>query len=299
MQFIHFSFAFGAFIAPLVAKPFLQEETELDPLLLNSTNQTSNVTCSFLNQSSLPQECHDLYLTECSNSSDMNTETFISTDLLAEVNCTIGNQLVDTLYFAWAYCICALPLAVACFPFLYFALRYELAHLGCCCCSCFRNKKQAVYVSLAETSDSSPAGQENPATASNEEEKEEEEEEGEEEKGSVTTAENVAQTTNNNNNNSSSNKKQPFWHKIVIYILLFCFMFCYVGLETAFGSLVLTFAVRGLDFSKQRAAYLTSVFWGTFAFARFFAVVLALLKVRPAFMMVANVTGQWTGQSIN
>ena len=69
-------------------------------------------------------------------------------------------------------------------------------------------------------------------------------------------------------------------------------MYCYVGLEVSYGTYVFVFAVKGdLGFSKQRAALLSSVFWGSFAFARCFSIAISLCKTPPSFMMAGNLTG--------
>ena len=85
----------------------------------------------------------------------------------------------------------------------------------------------------------------------------------------------------------------------VIFILLFAFMFFYVGSESAYGSLVFTFAVKSeLQFSKSSAAVLTSVFWGTFTFIRLFSLVFVLLKVKSAVLITCNVLGSLIAVSI-
>ena len=91
---------------------------------------------------------------------------------------------------------------------------------------------------------------------------------------------------------ATSKEFTPKTYKYPAFIFLFCFMLCYIGSEHSYGSLVFTYAVKGrLQFDKQTAATLTAVFWGLFAFARFFSVILALLKVRSSVMMTMNVSG--------
>ena len=81
-------------------------------------------------------------------------------------------------------------------------------------------------------------------------------------------------------------------YKYPAFVILFCFMLCYIGSEHSYGSLLFTYAVKGkLQFDKGAAATLTAVFWGLFAFARLFSILLALLKVRASVMMAMNVSG--------
>ena len=81
-------------------------------------------------------------------------------------------------------------------------------------------------------------------------------------------------------------------YKYTILLLLATFMFVYVGLEVAYGSLIFTAVVLGvLDFSKQQASLIQSLFWGTFAFGRLFSIVLVFLKVRSSVMICMNLTG--------
>ena len=81
-------------------------------------------------------------------------------------------------------------------------------------------------------------------------------------------------------------------YKTVLLSLLFVFMMAYVGLEVAFGTYIFTYAVKGdLNFSKQKAASLSSLFWGTFAFLRLFAILLSLCRISPTIMMTGNILG--------
>ena len=87
----------------------------------------------------------------------------------------------------------------------------------------------------------------------------------------------------------SAGNRYPLSYILILFTLIFCFMFLYVGLEAGFGSLIFTVAVRGrLGFSKPTAAILQSVYWGTFAFTRLVSVTLAVLKVRASIMIMGN-----------
>ena len=69
--------------------------------------------------------------------------------------------------------------------------------------------------------------------------------------------------------NQSSRKR---W-KFLTIGLTFLFMHIFLGLEVAFGSFIMTFAVTSqLHISKDTGALLTTLFWGTFTFAKLAAI---------------------------
>ncbi len=56
---------------------------------------------------------------------------------------------------------------------------------------------------------------------------------------------------------------------IVLTILMFMFTFLYVGFEATYGILVSTFSVKSnLHLTKVNGAYVTAVFYGSFASMR-------------------------------
>ena len=90
---------------------------------------------------------------------------------------------------------------------------------------------------------------------------------------------------------TETRKYSPFFQYGVVSILGL-FIFLYVGLEVSYGSWIFTAVVTGpLGLTKNKAAILQSVFWGTFAFTRLFSVVLSMLNVRSAAMIAANLFG--------
>ena len=75
-----------------------------------------------------------------------------------------------------------------------------------------------------------------------------------------------------------SSGEQKKMEKLVAFILLMClFFFSYEGIEVASGAYLATFAVKsGLQGTKLDGAYVTTVYWGTFAIARFLSIFLAV-----------------------
>ena len=93
------------------------------------------------------------------------------------------------------------------------------------------------------------------------------------------------------NTKTKTKRYSPFFQYGVVCILGL-FILLYVGLEVSYGSWIFTVAVTGpLGLTKNKAAILQSLFWGTFAFARLFSVVLSMLNVRSAVMIAGNLFG--------
>ncbi len=258
MQALHFCFAFGAFIAPLVAKTFVTEQSEEDLLSVNATDYNVSFSCEdTLNGTlSIDQKIDLLMLDEikvddissCLDKIYSTCHNLTATSVITVTNnCTLIYGDVFTSNFAWAYWIAGTFFVPSLIAFIYFAVSKDFSKK----CS----KRNNVEIS-------------------------------EEDKDSK-----------KNNNNTSS--KQAVWFLVIMFTLLFIFMFLYVGLEVAYGSLIFTVAVKGeLGFSKSNAAVLTALFWGTFAFARLFSVVLAVLKVRSSVMMACNLSGSFLASLI-
>ena len=79
--------------------------------------------------------------------------------------------------------------------------------------------------------------------------------------------------------------------KIFFFPGLFLFICLYCGIETSFGNLIFTFAVESLHFTKQNAALLNAVFWGSFMVARFFAIFVAYTKIPSSVIIAVDTVG--------
>ena len=261
MQLLHSAFALGAFLAPIISKPFLSEEISGT----NSSNisfQLANLTCpnnwngtqDFGSGELLGMYVHNhtdcmelvnntcFVLTARSNLTREELTSVILDGLIDCSNVTTMPSLQGDL-IRWPYWISASFFILPLLAFAYYAIKFEL--MRCC--------------TVRDISNSTPSSDsiEKPTT------------------------------------------KLPFVYKVISYSLLFLFMFLYVGLEASFGTLIFTASVKGkLNFSKPMAAVLTSVFWGTFAFMRLFSVILALLKVRASTMIAMNLSGSLLAATI-
>jgi fucose permease len=66
------------------------------------------------------------------------------------------------------------------------------------------------------------------------------------------------------------------------------FFLLYVGMEVCFGLYIATFAVEcQLNLSKSEGAFITAIFWGCFAAARFSAI-FAAVKLQPIYIMLLS-----------
>ena len=234
MQLIHFSFAFGAFLSPLISKPFIRDHDTVDFI---------NVTCDevFHNMPTY-SSCGDTdFLNNCSCT---NSSVVGSGSGMIDI-CT-GNltgcpaSLDNGYFFGYAYWVSVIPLLFPVPALIYYAFKRQ------CCCS-------------------------RKATEEGVDNKEEDDREA---------------------TDSKTTYPNTLGYKVCIFTMLFLFMLLYVGLESAFGTYIFTYAVKsGLQFSKQRAAILSSVFWGTFAFLRMFSIILSFYHTPPGYMMTGNLTG--------
>lgn len=213
MQLIHFAFAFGAFLSPLIARPFISDETDT----------IQNVTCENF---TVPDNCIINMQENCTSYID-GSGSGGSYDCANTVS----------ILFRYAYWIVSVPLLLSLPGLLVYAIKEQ-----CCCWSKDKLKM------------------------------------------------------NNTENESSGVKSEKTYPSTIPYLfslmsLLFLLMFTYVGLEVTYGTYIFTYGVKQHLFSKPEATILTSVFWGTFAFFRFFSISLSLLKVPPSLMLAGNLTG--------
>ena len=100
------------------------------------------------------------------------------------------------------------------------------------------------------------------------------------------TSQTIAHENMNDNQSSNTNvsyttqdedtKKKEMIYKRLLVITLLMFLFTYVGTEIMFGTYIATFAVDSeLQLSRQEAAFVNAVFWGSFAAMRFASVFIA------------------------
>ena len=280
MQFLHASFAFGAFIAPLIAKPFIQDITDPEEdyntsFVFNITCNTGNETHLCNNTSSVECVCGDT-VTEACNGTVSEVINIYYDDMYINQSCTLITDSVTedvTLNFGWAYWISAMFLLIPLLAFIYFAIRYDFVN--------------SVQVQMSQESEDEMSlikqsgdviSEMNLVDGANDD-----------------SSELAAKQDSHDDNEVSCLSDDVFTPKTYRYpafFILFCFMLCYVGSEVSYGSLVFTYAVEGqLQFDKQAAANVTAIFWGFFAFTRLFSVILALFKVRASVMMSMNLSG--------
>ena len=132
MQFLHAAFAIGAFIAPLIAKPFIQDIDEFEENNYNtSLVSCNNLTSPCNNQSTVECVCSDVVTTACNETSSGDIEIYYS--MSSNNSCSIfakqENEEV-TLRFGWAYWISAIFMVIPLLAFIYYGIKYDFTNLS-------------------------------------------------------------------------------------------------------------------------------------------------------------------------
>jgi FHS family Na+ dependent glucose MFS transporter 1 len=81
---------------------------------------------------------------------------------------------------------------------------------------------------------------------------------------------------------------RPIDRRLLALIVVFCIFL--VGTEVSFGGWIFSYAVAMDLSSETTAAYLTSVFWGTFTLGRLLAIPIAF-RLRPSTIMLGGLVG--------
>ena len=100
------------------------------------------------------------------------------------------------------------------------------------------------------------------------------------------------------NEDTSKTNQGSVMYKVVILSLFSAFLLLYVGMEDAYGGYIFTFGVTSEPrLSDDKAAFLTSAFWGSFALARLASVPLARY-LRPSKMICLDMIGCFIGSAV-
>jgi len=281
MQVLHFSFALGAFIAPLIAKQFISEDASA------TEDFTSTMAPTLAN---------------------FTTYTHLTT---GSINNTLPDDTPSTR-FRVAYWIVSATYLPTLAAYLYFAIKFDF----------LRDQKVKSPPTLNVASEDDNKGEEKEEferrekhqvkefemeTMTMEEEphkkvdKSSEPEASEEESSSEKEELIFVKKAPETNKVSPSNIERAILsskatlltrYRYTILLLIALFLFVYVGLEVAYGSLIFTATVIGtLQFSKDSASLIQAFFWGLFAFGRLFSIALVLFKVRSSVMITMNLAG--------
>ena len=250
MQALHFSFGLGAFIAPLIAAPFLSPlpvvmatittslvnftttSTAIPPVdsarnvrsLLGVTGTKYQIDTSTESAYVTLSTIQTTNITHLSNSSRTEDVAKTVASLAKVVMNTLKKHLGDMTEIHFAY------LLIATFLFV-----VALMFFATLCHECVTRSKLA--------------------------------------------SENVDEDT------ATRHDSQCFHAQLLA--LMFVFYFLYVGAEVAYGGFITKFAVAYMGWTKIKAAMLTSVFWGTFAFGRGIAIFLSRC-ISPTVTLVAD-----------
>ena len=284
MQVLHAAFALGAFLAPLIAKPFITDIPDTQENL--NTSLVFNISCS----NAWTSNCDNISSVECAcidSIAEICSETSSAIVVLSTTsNCSVIEEQTDsiTLKYGWAYWISALFFVIPLLVFIYYSIRFDIiprfktnrnndiSKVG-------RQTEESLETTKAEESPEGSQVELNEVAAVDNEKLLEED-------GNIVVVK------------DSTSSKGPVvlkTYKYPAFFLLFWFMLFYVGSEVSYGSLLFTFSVKSqLQFDKQTAATVTAVFWGLLMFMRVFSILLVVLKVRASVMMTLNVSGSVT-----
>ena len=139
MQVLHFSWAFGAFVAPLIAKHFIREVADDADFngtcsdLWTNTSTTTNSVCS----PQLSNDCFLLFTELCENLTIFSEDNNLS---FSDMNCTSSNTQPPT-DFKYAYFIAASLFLPSLIAFIFYAVKREC--FGKCCSKLYTISKES------------------------------------------------------------------------------------------------------------------------------------------------------------
>lgn len=77
--------------------------------------------------------------------------------------------------------------------------------------------------------------------------------------------------------------------RYMIMFMMFLFFLAYIGMETTFGGLLMTFTVSFMGWTKDKGAMVTAIFWGFLAAGRGFSIFIANC-FRPTCMLAVDLS---------
>lgn len=85
--------------------------------------------------------------------------------------------------------------------------------------------------------------------------------------------------------------------RYVIMSMMFLFFLAYIGMETTFGGLLMTFTVNFKGWTKDKGAIVTAIFWGSLAAGRGFSIFIANC-FRPTCMLAIDLCLMLIGSAL-
>jgi FHS family Na+ dependent glucose MFS transporter 1 len=128
MQILHFSWAFGAFIAPLIAKHFIQEQQDTD---IPNTNFTCLDLPTQLTSPVTNSECFLSFNETCKNLTSISSIDHEVELNFADFNCSMNFDTEPSSQFIYAYFITASLYLPSLAAFMYYAVRHECLRKCC------------------------------------------------------------------------------------------------------------------------------------------------------------------------
>lgn len=141
MQVIHATFAFGAFLSPIITKPFLSAST-------NVTTYIENVSCADVLNYTIEVSCTNDLFNSCN---ETGPDWLIdSKDMIVTVeNCSETSTVNGSSNFAYAYWVAVIPLLMPLPPLIFYAVKRQ------CICKRFLKNKRKASTQIEEETDNS------------------------------------------------------------------------------------------------------------------------------------------------
>ena len=268
MQLIHFALAFGFFLTPIIAKPFVTPNS-----FDNNTNQSN---CSIVNESESWQ-----------SGSGPVFKDYNHLELHCK-NSTLNANNSSSLFFGWVYMISAFPLLLPIPFFIFFGISNETSRYICTQTDSTTVEDEEDIEQNDDSNTLEDTSKDSLLDISKD--------------SSLVTLENSSQTLLDVPEQQESKPHlypDSLLYKFLALMLIALFTFFYVGYEMTFFTFFFTYAVKSdLNFSKPKASLLLSLQNGMFALFRLISIGIFLLKPPLEPIMFTSLAGVFTSSLV-
>ena len=278
MQLIHFALAFGFFLTPIIAKPFVTPNS-----FDNNTNQSN---CSVVNETGSWQ-----------SGSGPIFDRYNHLELHC-MNSTLNVNNSSSLFFGWVYMISAIPLLLPIPVFIFFGIKSQ--------CSIETSKHICTQTNPTTVEDEEDTEQK--VDSSTLEDTSKDSLLDISKNRLLITSENSSETLQDSLQDVAEQQEykprarlypDSLLYKFLALTLVALFTFSYVGYEMTFFTFFFTYTVKSdLNFSKAKASLLLSLQNGMFALFRLISIGLFLLKPPLEPIMFTSLAGVFTSSLI-
>lgn len=272
MQLIHFAVAFGFFITPIIAKPFVTPNS-----FDNNTNQSN---CSFVNVTGSWQ-----------SGSGPIYDKYIHIELHCK-NSTLNANNSSSLFFGWVYMISAFPLLLPIPVFIFFGIKSQ----------CSNETSKCISTQTYQTTVEDEEDTEQEVDSSTLEDISKDSLLDISKDRLLITSENNLQTLQDVSEQQEYKPRlypDSLLYKFLALILVALFTFFQVGYEMTLFTFFFTYTVKSdLNFSKPKASLLLTLQNGMLALFRLISIGLFLLKPPLEPIMFTCLAGAFTSSLV-